>query len=260
MAAARTTKNYEALAKKNIVRPSDIEPKRRFFIYSRNKKGKTRFCLTAPDVLVVDPEHGTDQYRRVNPAVWHVTRWEQIDDIWGYLRLGKHPYKWVALDGMTKINNLALRFIMRRREEETLEQRPGIVDRRDYNKSGELIKEMVLRFDRLPLGVIYTAQERQMSGDDDDETSEATTRYVPDVPQGVRGTINGVVDVIGRIYTAKAQFKNPDGGDPIEKNQRRMWIGDHAQYDTGYRSEYALPDMVKNPTVPTLVDLIAKGE
>lgn len=265
MARARA-KDYEALGRKNITKPSKAPARTRIAIYSRNKRGKTRFCLTANElkgqrILIIDPEHGTDKFKKQDPDVWHVSKWEHMDDVLGYLRLGKHPYTWVAVDGMTKINNMALKFIMRLGEEANLERRPGIVDRRDYGKSGELIKTMALSFDALPLGVIYTMQEKTRTvEDEEDETSEASTFFIPDLPDSPRGTINSIVDVIGRLYVAKAQFKNPDGGAPIEKNQRRLYLDNHPQYDTGYRSEYELPPILKNPTVPALLDLLDKGK
>lgn len=282
---AAKQKDYLKIAKANVTKPSKVKRKWRFLVYSKNKKGKTKFCISADTLskvdgkcegklLLIDPEQGSVQYPRSDPHVWYIDKWENLDDVWGALRTGKltpkllglgasdEPYAWVALDGMTKINNLALRFIMKKREETSLEQRPGIVDRRDYNKSGELIKELLMKFDALPINVIYTAQERMISGNEDlesDETEESSVFFVPDLPAGARGSVNSIVDVIGRLYVAKAQFKNPKGGEPIEKNQRRLWMGIHSAYDTGFRSEFELPDILKSPTVPRLVKLIEEG-
>lgn len=271
-------RDYLKVARASVTRPSKMPPRFRLLIYSRNKKGKTRFCLTAQEMgnlLVVDPEWGTEKYKKIDPYVWPISKWEDLQAVWGALRTGKlspkalgqgksdDPFTWVALDGMTKINNFALRYIMKQGEEANLDRKPGIVDRRDYNKSGELIKELILKFDNLPISVIYTAQERIISGNDDleaDETSESSVFFVPDLPAGARGAVNSVVDVIGRLYVTKAQFKNPkDPDNPIEKNQRRLWIDTHAQYDTGYRSEWELPELVKSPTVKKLTELILEG-
>ena len=85
------------------------------------------------------------------------------------------------------------------------------------------------------------------------EAVEST--LVPDLPKGVRGAINGLVDVIGRLYVVQTEDKE---GKTVA--QRRLWIGPSAKYDTGYRSDFVLPDVIKNPTVPKLVKLMAKGE
>jgi hypothetical protein len=262
-------RDYEKIAKSKITHPADNpDPNRRILVYSRKKVGKTDFSATAPDVLIIDPEKGTDTKIRSNPAVWKVEKWEDMQDVYGYLRLGKHPYRWVSLDGLTRINNMALRYVGRVAEERDLDRRPGMVDRRDYNKSGELMKQMLNNFHNLRMGVIFTCHERvevvgggSFGGDDDEEEDdEGTAMWVPDLPRGVRGHINGLVDVIGRMYWRRVQVRNKTTKETKEVKQRRLWIGNHERYDTGFRSDWELPDMVKNPTVPKLVQLMLEGE
>jgi hypothetical protein len=45
----------------------------------------------------------------------------------------------------------------------------------------------------------------------------------------------------------------------VEGPQRRLWIAPHELYDTGYRSEFVLPDFVPDPTVPRLIKLMREG-
>lgn len=267
-------KNYLAIAKKSVSRPKDKVGWRKLLVYARNKKGKTYFSLSAgvERTLVLDPEDGTDTMKKLNPYRWPITRWEDMADAYGALRTGKLspsslglgtsrvPFDWVSVDGLTRINNYALHYIRHKREEANLETRPGTIDRRDYFKSGELMKQMLAQFHTLPMNVVYTCQERSIGGNSDDEDEEETVLHVPELPQGVRGSVNSLVEVIGRLYVATAEFKNPNGGLPIEKKQRRLWIGLHDKFDTGYRSDYALPDFVRNPTIPKLVSLMLEGE
>ena len=265
---AATRKDYSAIAAAKITSPSKRAESgggvRRpsILVYARNKKGKTRFCLTAGKgkVLIVDPEQGTDRFLKADPDVWHLESWEEIDDIYKFLRSGKHNYQWVAFDGATRIANMALRYVTRRAEEADLNRRPGQVTQRDYGNAGELFKQMLFSFHTLPnIGVIYTAQERQIDagdGEDEDEDVEVSNvQYVPDLPKGSRAALNSIVDVIGRIYTVRVPRKDGDG----YVNQRRLWLAPSVSYDTGARSEYQLPDYLKNPTVPRLVALL-EGE
>jgi hypothetical protein len=78
--------------------------------------------------------------------------------------------------------------------------------------------------------------------------------YVPDLPKGVRGMVNSLVDVIGRIYVVKIEDASGTA-----KAQRRLWIGESLKYDTGYRSDHKLPDYIAAPTVPKLVRAIRTG-
>lgn len=265
--------DYLAELKKKASRPADSDVLPKFLIYARNKKGKSTFCVSAgvENILVIDPERGTDLMKKKNPYRIQVDRWQDLDNVHGGARtgnlspaslgLGKNedPFEWLALDGMTKFNNLALRYIMGIREERSLDSKPGIVDRRDYNKSGELMKEMMTKFHNLGMGVIFTAQEKMISmntGDieDDSDEPDESIYFAADLPPGVKGALNGIVDVIGRLYVIRVQI-----GEKLIP-QRRLYIGPHEKYDTGYRSDWVLPNMIKNPTVPKLLTLIEDGK
>lgn len=261
--------DYVALAKKRIQRPADVDPFFKQLIYGRNKKGKTTYSLSGgvDNTLHLDPEKGAVTMRKLNPYRWPIKRWEDLQEAWGAIRTyqlapsmfggtSDEPFTRISVDGLTKMNNMALRYVMSVAEERDLDRRPGMVDRRDYNKSGELMKDMLNNFLNLDMGVIFTAQERMMtmdSGDSDED--EESTFFVPDLPAGVRSAVNSIVDVIGRIYTVRV----PIGEDM--KPQRRLQIGVHERYDTGFRSDFGsrVPDMVKNPTVPKIEQLLITG-
>jgi len=249
--------DYEALAKKHITRPAETKRMPNFLIYARNKKGKTTFSLSGgiDKTLILDPEDGTDEMKAKNPHVWKVSRWEDLDDCCNYLRYGDHPYLWTSVDGLTRFSNLALKYVMRLQEEKSLDRIPGMVQLKDYGKAGELMKDFLTRLHAIPnVGVIFTAQERMMETADaeEDEDAEASdAMFVPDLPKGVRGYANSIVDVIGRLYVVK----NDEG-----KPERRLWIGESLKYDTGYRSDFVLPDYMRNPTAPKLTRLIRTGK
>jgi AAA domain len=264
-----TERDYIRIAQERVYRPQQVEDFWKILAYSRNKKGKTTFSLSAgvENTLLIDPEFGPDKMKRQNPYVFPVRRWEDMQDAWGAVRTmklcpamfggeSKVPFTWIAVDGTTKLNNMALRYIGQVQEERDLDRRPGIIDRRDYNKSGELMKDMINNFLNLRMNVVFTAQERMMAMDvgDSDEDDE-TTFFVPDLPNGVRGALNSVVDVIGRLYVVRVDVKGE------EKLQRRMQIGVHERYDTGFRSDYGeeLPSMIRYPTIPKLTRLLATG-
>lgn len=259
-------KDYAAIARAKIRKPGDVERHPRFLVYSRNKKGKTKFCSTASNVLILDPENGTDWLVNSAPNVWPVSSWEDIDEAYKFLKTGKHDFQWVAVDGATRMSNMALRWVMHQEEERDLDRRPGMVQKRDYGRAGEMFKGMLLNFQTLPMGVIYTAQERIIevgdteSGDEDVESS--SHMYVPDLPNGARGSLNSIVDVIGRLYVVQSTKKVRRNGEIMEVDypQRRLYLGEHVQYDTGGRSEYTLPPFLKDPTVERLSKLISEGK
>lgn len=248
-------KDYDAIARERITRPAETKSFPRFLIYARNKKGKSTFGISAgiEKTLVLDPEDGTNEMKTKNPHVWKIGRWEDLDDAYNYLRYSQHQYEWVVVDGLTKFSNLALKHVMHMQEEKSLDRIPGFVQQRDYGKSGELMKDLLTRFHNLPMGIVFTAQERQeeaFDSEEDDEAEAGAAAYVADMPKGVRGFANSIVDVIGRLYVIKTE----EG-----KSERRLWIGEALKYDTGYRSDFTLPDYVRSPTIPKLVRLMRTG-
>lgn len=251
--------DIDEIAKKRITRPASTVRLPKIHLYGRNKKGKTHFCTTAGQgkILIIDPEHGTDQMKTRDPHVWHIERWADMDEVYRFARYGRHDYTWFSVDGLTKISNLALKHVMRVQEERSLDRIPGFVQKQDYGKAGELMKEMLTNFHNLNAGVIFTSQERQIDGfdsEEDEDSEESSAMYVPDLPKGVRSAVNSIVDVIGRIYVVRVEDKEGE-----QKPQRRLWIGESTKYDTGFRSDFTLPDMLKSPTVPKLVKLIETG-
>lgn len=267
MAAPAVKKDYAAIAAAKIRKPSTTKRMPQILVYSRNKKGKSTFCASAPDVLMIDPENGTDHLKKADPSVWKVSRWEDFDEIDRYLRSGAHPFKWVGVDGITRIHNMALRFVMSQAEERDLDRIPGMVQLKDYGKANELLKGMMLNFQSLGIGVIYTAQERMFSvenpSEEDEDADESDIMFVPDVSKGARSALLAMVDVIGRLYTVTATktVKLRSGGTKEKEYvQRRLWVGVHPRYDTGFRSDYELPDFIEDPTIPRLVEYLNSGK
>lgn len=275
-------KNYAAIAKAKISRPATAERMPRFLVYGRNKKGKTRFCATAPDVLICDPEDGTVEEKKLNPDVWHITEWNDLNEVYNFLKGdGKSPttgkkYQWVALDGMTKMLSMAIDFVSKQQAERDLTRQPNQVDRRTYGQANRMVEALLHNFHSLRhIGIIFTSQERQVEienmedlGEDEDATP-ASYMYVPDLTKGARAPLNQVVDLIGRIYVVRGDFtvkRRVRQGDKVvtkeveAKIQRRLYIGPHEMYDTGARTGFDLPDFIKEPTVASVTKALREGK
>lgn len=267
-------KDYAAIAAAAIRKPSASKRMPRFLVYGRYKKGKTRFCTSAPNLLVVDPESGTQHETGVDPDTWQVREWSEMHDIYQYLKTGKHPYRWCSFDGMGGVASIALRFIRSQEAERNLERKPSDVKIQDYGKAGKLVEDLLFNLHTLHnIGFVFTAQERivevsELGGPEaDDEAGAPKFIRVPDLPGQSRKAVSEVVDVIGRLYIVRGTFTKTyrvKGTDrtvtkEVEGPQRRLWIAPHELYDTGYRSEFVLPDFVPDPTVPRLIKLMREG-
>lgn len=275
-------KDYAAIARAKISRPGSGR-KPRYLVYGRNKKGKTRFCATAPNVLICDPEDGTIAETKLNPDVWQITNWTDLDEVYNAVKSGikspktNQPYEWVALDGMTRMLSMAKDYVMGQLMERDLTKKPTDIDlRRIYGKANQLIEGMLHNFHSLRnVGLVFTAQERMVEIENmedlgnDDDAAPSSYMYVPDLSPGARSPLNQVVDVIGRIYVVRGDFEIKKRVKVGEKTvirtsevhtQRRLFVGPHEMYDTGYRSGYTLPDFIKEPTVASLGRALREGK
>jgi len=218
---------------------------------------------------VVDPEEGSEWLTEKQPDLWPIEKWEDVDEAYKFLRHSKEArqYEWVVWDSFTKFNDYALRWIMKKEEDRDLSRRPGFIDGRDYNKSGRVMKDLIINLHGLPQNLVITVQEKaeKPKGSYDDEADEAAentakVRYVADLPPGVRATLYSEVEVIGRLYVARVRGRKRGTDEIVTVNQRRLWLAPHELYDTGARSEYQLPDFIKSPTLPKLVAAMTQGE
>jgi len=274
--------DYVAIARAKIAKPGSGR-KPRYLVYGRNKKGKTRFCATAPHVLILDPEDGTIAETKLNPDTWQITKWTDLDEVYHFVKGGGkspttgEPYEWIAFDGMTRMLGMAVDFVQSQIGEKDLTKKPTDQDqRRLYGRANKMIEAMLHNFHSLRnVGLIFTASERQVEIEnmedlgDDEDASPSSYQYVADMSPGARSPLNQVVDLIGRIYVVRGEFETTrvvmKGGKRVRVKakstiQRRLFVAPHEMYDTGYRSGYSLPDFLVNPTVASVGRALREGK
>lgn len=259
--------DYAAIAAKKLQNPGE-NPHARYLFYGRQKQGKTGLVKTTPNILILDPENGSKWLpTRPDCKVWPILDWADINPVFRYLQTVDHPWETVYMDGLSRIHNMALRFVMKQQEDRDLDRIPGQVVQRDYGKANELMKGMLYNFHSLPMTVAFSAHERMDApfddGEDDDEGVElAAARFVPDLPKGIRSAVEGMVDVIGRIYTVKAEVKIKGQTEPVKVTRRRLWLAPSDRYDTGFRSEKykGIPPYLTNPSIERVAELMKNGK
>jgi hypothetical protein len=263
-------KDYAAIARARIYRPATHDRMPRMLVFGRAKKGKTRFCATAPDVLILDPEDGTKEEKAFNPAVWPVNEWSDVVEAYHFVK-GTDEYKWVCLDAFPKIYTQLLHWLMRTKSGEVdLEKVPQSVQIQSYGRANEMVKGMLHNLHSLHnIGLIITCPERLVSVEtvddiDDDDAEPTTYQIVPDLPKGARAAVTHIVDLAGRLYVVGGEFeRNVKKGGQVqtitETRQRRLFIGVDDRYETGYRSEHPLPDFLPNPTVKSVMRALRQG-
>lgn len=150
--------------------------------------GKTYLASTIAQVsktLLVDMigERGTRSFRDAewepNIDVVQPTSIQQLDDLYWDFASGNHDYGAVVLDGLTGIQNTAIRFILNRSETAVAEiQRGGRSMRiQDWGELRDIIADITTFWYGLadgsrsdPYHVVMTSQSRFPSNSDDDDS------------------------------------------------------------------------------------------
>lgn len=219
-------------------------------IYGKGGAGKTTLIGTMPgNGLVIDIpqiEGGTFVLEDVadHIDVTSVERWEDIEKVYWYLANGDHKYRWVAIDSLTAMTELATRKTIRER---TLSEDPHQVTLQEWGKIGRLVGELIYRFRTLPVHTIWTAQERTHGNENDSRLLGPNT-----TPAALTYLIPSMM-LVGRLYVEQGE----NGW------ERRLRIGpsEHFYTKTRARPGIDVPAVVRNPRLDVLLKfLLSNGE
>lgn len=238
-------------AKELILPVSQVSPYLKMCVYGRNGVGKTTFIASSDlRTLIIDcNEKGTlSVRRRPNVDVFTLDEWEQLDWVYWYLRSGQHDYQVVGIDTITGLAVRCMKWVLKEEASRDLSRDPLMPDKRHWGKLGEALKEAMTRFRNLPMHVIFTAQEKT-STIEDDEAGGTLLETHPELSPAPRSTLLGAVDIAGRLYTREVETA---GKKQIE---RRMLVGPHPRYVSKDRTGQL--GLVQRR--PTLANFIEKG-
>lgn len=250
------------------IRPASKLPKRfRGLFYARSGKGKTRLAASCPDVLIIDVnEEGTDSVRNdFDPNVYRVYYWDEINDIYWYLQSGDHPYKAFAIDGLTGLQELCMKFVLGDEASRDASRDPDMPSRQAYGKVSELMRTQITNFRNLKMHAIFTALERKtfVGEDDDDEDVEIT--YGPALSPAIAGAAERAVGMIGYLQTRNVVVKSKVTRGGREKTIRtkkavpRLLIGPSERYLTKDRYHVGVP-YIDAPDIGVMLKTIYGGD
>src|SRR5882672_1330988 len=233
-------------------------------VYARPKTGKTRFCASAPDVLIIDcDEQGTDSTRDdLDPKVIRITTWSEVNDIYWYLQAGDHPYRSVAIDTVSGLQTLCMNWILGDEHSRDTSRDPDQPSQRLYQKRTQLMTNIITNFRNLPMNVIFTAHTRNTEqGEGEDEVITVTG---PNLAPATVNHLLGAVGLIGYMHKKEVVVKKKVTVKGVEKTRRRtvtktrMLIGPSERFETGVRYS-ALKDIdyIDGPNFKDLLDLIS---
>lgn len=142
------------------------EGKRNWLIYAPSGIGKTVLAGTAPKALFLTVEAaGTESAKAMGSDAdeWICDSWDEFREAYEWVKAEGHKqYEWVIPDSITELEELCWNNQLESigKEFEARIQDYGIVDRK--------LKKMIDAFNRLPINVLYTAQQAAMEVEDED--------------------------------------------------------------------------------------------
>lgn len=236
--------------------PSEVVEYLNVLVYGEAGAGKTYFGGTADDdertkpLLVFDVEGGLATLRRrsgvdVTPPIRSLKDFtNKYNELYRSIdkETGQLYYKTLMIDSLTELTALDMRSIM----DEAYNKNPETVDKdvpspREWGKAREHMRTIVRALRDLPCNIVFTAALGSHT-----EENTNITRFYPAFAGKLRADIPGFVDIVGYLYA-----DNSGGGDVVRRLQvtgtRRVVAKDRTS---------ALGDVVENPTIPMLWDLI----
>jgi phage nucleotide-binding protein len=256
---ASTTKKESAnRAAKMIKSVNEVNAYLKMCVYGRNKSGKTHFAGSSNlKTLIIDcEEKGTETLvGRDNIEVYELSRWEELDWIYWHLKANDHDFEVVAIDTVTMLSTLGLKWVLGDNMDPSAD--PLMPDRRHYGKLNMALSQAMINWRNLPLHVLFLAQERTETVEDETDEMATLSEIVPSLTKGPRTTLLGAVGTIGRIYTRQVTKKNKTTGKTVERTERRMLVGTSEKFAGGTRIKN-MPRILVNPTLQGILDHRAK--
>lgn len=163
--------------KDKVRKLADAEEYVNILIYADSGTGKTVLAGSDDSVLFAAPEDdGLLSARRMGSKAdkYDINQWEDLMqlhvDLNELVEEGEEiPYKWLAIDSITEMQAMCMRYILRKVKAEQPDRDPDIPQIQDWQRYYILFEKMVRAFNDLPVNVLWTALARKVEDADGNE-------------------------------------------------------------------------------------------
>jgi phage nucleotide-binding protein len=239
-------------AAERIIPASKASGKLKMVVYGRNGMGKTHFVGTSNlKTLVIDcNEKGSETLAdRPNVDIFQLETYDELDWIYWHLRTNKPPYEVVALDTISALAVVCMKWILGDEKARDASIDPLMPFKQHYGKLAQALNNVIYNWRNLPYVMIFLAQERKFVIEDE-ESGETSSEIAPSLTPAPLSTLLGAVGTIGRLYTRQVSVTKD--GKTREVTQRRMLVGPHDKFVAKTRIR-GLPRVVINPRLDQIL-------
>jgi len=220
-------------------------------VFGESGAGKTTLCGTSMDselsspVFLIDVEGGTTVLNdKPNVDVKAARAMAEIQAIADTLHQYPKYYKTVILDSLTELRDIDMQEVMM----EQYKKKPETTDKyvpspREWGKSGARVKEILRYLKDLPCHVVVTTL---MTENQDMATGVKTIE--PLLPGQLQKQVSGFFDIVGYLRARMVQGQNVRTIQFVRTD--KVMAKDRTK---------ALPDILEDPTIPKIWDIIFKA-
>lgn len=246
---------------------TEFNPTRSWAIYGRSGSGKTTFSATFPrPILYLDiRDKGTDSIvdDKGDIFVVEIDHWDKVDQVYYHVKNNPGKYKTVVFDTVTQLQQLVLEKLKNSTAVNLGDW--GTLTKRDWGAASNMMKEQIINFRDLPVELVFIAQEKTSSFDEDDSSSDSqlVPEVGPSVMKSVASILNASVSIIGNTFIRLRKASKVVRGKKITKEITSycLRIGPNPYFVTKIRKPKGLevPLFVEDPTYEDIINVM-KGE
>jgi len=208
-------------AMKKAQSPTETVQHLELVLFGKPKSGKTHFCGTLPRPLILDFDGGAailgnkQKFPNFDGKVVRVESWKDVES-WYWLlhsfndRKGM-GFKTVVWDTVTYAHYLAMDETKIEKVSRDPSKSRWQSEMSDFGKANDRVKFWVNQYKNLPLHKVWVCHEREdeapVGWDEavDEDDDELASWAVPDLPQGVRGFVMGLANLIGHPMRGRSK-------------------------------------------------------
>jgi len=240
----------------SIISLEDEEDKVNLLVYGKSGVGKTVWAGSADNVLFLAPEDdGTISAKRRGSKAkkWKIHDWGDLMEALEWLEDNPdHGFDVICIDSITHMQQILLRHILQVVVEEKPDRDLDIPAIQDHQKWQNMFKRFVLRFNALPVNVVWTALVRNET---DEEGNDFLTPDIQGKGYQMSQTICSYMTSYGCLQAKRVKIKNPKEGGP-EYTIVRTIIWEDTGVVQGKDRTGALAPSTRNKTLQEVLDAV----
>jgi len=228
-------------------------------VHADTKVGKSTFANTAPAPRLILDAEAAYRFLPGKKVFWDPMRdappeydgsWETCVAIvreysvmvraYEWLNSGQHPFVSVVVDSISEIQKRCKDQMRSLDEQMDMRKWGALLDHMEWLVRG--LRDLTEHPTKPIQAIILTAM-----------TSNREGKWRPYVQGQLSVTMPYFLDVIGYLY--KQDVASEDPSQPA-KRVRRLLTANHPQFEAGERVQGRLPDVLDNPTVPMILDMV----